>query len=423
VGVGINPLLQYLLPPEARELVEETRDYRQKNFTDLSLEQQLKILKLNRHLFEALYPQLCPKAALKSQTEGYMMIAFSSTHRFYLLKDSKIVVEQQVKKSALNSQRFGFLAGTSDDEIQVSFPIPFAGSSFPGPRSAKYDKRMPWGKYYLCDKGENHFAVSYPNLEDAQRCRVGKEDYQKVYLALKRKACPPKKTRAGGYIEGHALLSGSFRRVRELLADYAYKQYLEQGNSPLGGSALKALQRRLKGDVRQEYFKRDNPNLHVAVSRDWTWGCLAFEFSALDYLLAIVPKGTPLVIYGTAKYFAEEFQGDLSISTLCTEINKTGYGLLLSTPDNSVERLNEILTQLTYKKWLTIAGHKQLTDQIKDDDLKKELRKYVRLTSKYEEQPFSKLTRTQRQNRMILARMLLEFTYPGLSPKRYDFWG
>ena len=111
---------------------------------------------------------------------------------------------------------------------------------------------------------------------------------------------------------------------------------------------------------------------------------------------------------GSPKFIAEEFWSRANIRKLSQAIDKDNYGIKLTAPVGSVERLNELLqTPSFYDKWRKKFPKKELTEDIIY---------LVRETNKYRHLPWSKLTPAQQRNIMLLNRLLLELTYPELCP-------
>jgi hypothetical protein len=107
-------------------------------------------------------------------------------------------------------------------------------------------------------------------------------------------------------------------------------------------------------------------------------------------------------------FAAEEFKSRSMIKKLTAAIEKDKYGIKLTAPHGSVERLNQLLkTPSFYDKWRKRFPKKKLTDEIVY---------LVRATNKYRHIPFSKLTPAQQKLIMLLNRLLLELTYPELCP-------
>lgn len=109
-------------------------------------------------------------------------------------------------------------------------------------------------------------------------------------------------------------------------------------------------------------------------------------------------------------YFIGEFEGIFSVKNLCRVIYSDKYDISLRTPDNSIERLNEILRIPDfYDIWKRKNKRRKLSQIIKN---------MIVSTEKYRGEYFSVLSPEQQQNIMYLNRLLLELSYPE-SPKRF----
>ncbi len=146
-----------------------------------------------------------------------------------------------VSKSLRTLTAFG-----SDGRVLKELPI-VLGSNHEGPKVREGDRRTPEGEYTVCFKNpqsrfRRSFALSYPNLEDANRAltdgRIGVEEYRRIAEAQRRRQIPPWKT-------------------------------------PLGG----------------EIFIHGGREIHEA-----TAGCIAIDSSAVEELYPLVAMGTPVVI-------------------------------------------------------------------------------------------------------------------------------
>lgn len=130
------------------------------------------------------------------------------------------------------------------------------------------DGCTPEGEFYICQKNSQSeyylsLGISYPNKEDATRgLREGiitQRQYEKIMLALRFYEVPP-------------------------------------WNTPLGGAIA----------------------IHGCGSKgDWTLGCIALDNDNIEELYAIVPLGTPVLIYGdmpSARPRLSKGEGDSSLA-------------------------------------------------------------------------------------------------------------
>lgn len=214
----------------------------------------------------------------RKHSEGYAIVVFKKAHKLYLLKDGAVVKNERVLKSELDKRFFGFLNGTEDDEIVFDFPIPLALSvKGLGRRRVVADKFTPEGKYLVCEKNDRKstgftvaLELAYPNLEDAKwglaNGKISKREFNKIKKKLRRGECPPYNTKLGGEIKIH-------------------------------GSGDKYIREREKNkEAFRRWMRSNTPHSRTTTAKDWTWGCIALENSAMFYLYHTVPVGTPVFI-------------------------------------------------------------------------------------------------------------------------------
>jgi len=114
--------------------------------------------------------------------------------------------------------------------------------------------------------------------------------------------------------------------------------------------------------------------------------------------------------YGGDEFVAEEFKdNNFSLEALCQAIGADGFGIEFRTPDNTIERLNEILNLSNfYDLWL---------EKRKGIKPSAECLKLIERTKDDRRQPFSQLSEMQRSNIHRLNRLLLEKSYEKLCPR------
>lgn len=140
------------------------------------------------------------------------------------------------------------------------------------------DGCTPEGEFYICQKNDQSeyylsLGISYPNAEDALRgLREGiitQGQYEEIMLALRFYEVPP-------------------------------------WNTPLGGAIA----------------------IHGCGSKgDWTLGCIALDNDNIEELYAIVPLGTPVLIYGdkpSARLRVSKGEGDSSLNKGHSRNGRTG---------------------------------------------------------------------------------------------------
>ncbi len=210
--------------------------------------------------------------------DGWVILVVKSSHHLYLLRNGTVVPDETALKSELDKRLFGFLEGTADDEMQVTFPFPVALSVVDlKPRRIVSDKRTPEGEYVVCEKNDRAgtgytvaLELAYPNLADATRGladgTISKSDFKRIKKRLRRGRCPPYNTRLGGEIKIHGPPDDTLRELRK--DKEAFRVEMTE-NTPFSGTTT-------------DY--------------DWTWGCVALEPSAMFYLHRVVPVGTVVVI-------------------------------------------------------------------------------------------------------------------------------
>ena len=118
------------------------------------------------------------------------------------------------------------------------------------------------------------------------------------------------------------------------------------------------------------------------------------------------PEPKPKTSFG---FKAREFQGPYTIKALAQAIEADAYEIKTAEPAGSLKWLNEILrTPNFYDIWKTKKKNVFMTE---------EMLRLIRETSGYRHKPFAKLTRLQQLKIIRLNRLLIEATYPLLTPK------
>jgi hypothetical protein len=98
------------------------------------------------------------------------------------------------------------------------------------------------------------------------------------------------------------------------------------------------------------------------------------------------------------------------VEKLCQAIAKEGYPVTLKSADNSVERLNDILTVVNF--------YDIVTAKKKDMDFSKEVSDLVQKTAPYrKERLFANLAFAEQSDIRRLNRLVIEEVYPGEAPK------
>jgi hypothetical protein len=118
-------------------------------------------------------------------------------------------------------------------------------------------------------------------------------------------------------------------------------------------------------------------------------------------------------------YKSTEFKKGFDLGRLSNTILADNYGVSLEAPVGGIKWLNELLRQPDfYDRW------KKAQDKAKDQDkgyreviLSPEILRLIKETAGYRSKPFDKLTKEQKLKIIKLNRLLLEATYPLLSPK------
>jgi len=116
-----------------------------------------------------------------------------------------------------------------------------------------------------------------------------------------------------------------------------------------------------------------------------------------------------------------DFSNVCTIENLCEAINNDNSELSFKEPDNTVERLNEIIRiSNLYDIWLKKAEHVKKMEN-------RNIKRLVEKTSKYRTKHFAQLSPRQQQNVLKLNRLILESVYPECCPKvakvAYSFGG
>ncbi|MCX5812990.1 MAG: hypothetical protein NT178_10660 [Proteobacteria bacterium] len=117
--------------------------------------------------------------------------------------------------------------------------------------------------------------------------------------------------------------------------------------------------------------------------------------------------GKIISTYTAATYFSmDEFQAGV-VGVLSKAIARDGYKIVLQKPDDSIERLNELLQMPNfYDIW-----------REKNKMLSLEAEKLVYETQNYRQKRFSQLSESEAKNIVKLNRLILEATYPNICPK------
>lgn len=98
-----------------------------------------------------------------------------------------------------------------------------------------------------------------------------------------------------------------------------------------------------------------------------------------------------------------------NITLLCSTISRDNYRMQLNLPENTIGWLNEIVTKPDfYSKWFKRKG---------EIDLSPELNKLIGDTHGCRKKKFSELTEEEQGKIKRLNRLLLEQTYPSITPK------
>lgn len=104
-----------------------------------------------------------------------------------------------------------------------------------------------------------------------------------------------------------------------------------------------------------------------------------------------------------------EFKDRYTVNALSQAIKADDYGIPLKSPDNTLQQLNELLrTPNFYDSW---------KEKKKNVFITEEMQRLIHETSGYRDKPFEELTRLQQLKIIRLNRLLIEATYPLLSPK------
>lgn len=108
--------------------------------------------------------------------------------------------------------------------------------------------------------------------------------------------------------------------------------------------------------------------------------------------------------YRYSDFSQGEFKTSKTVISLCQSLNNDRYGIRLDSPDNTIERLNEVIrTPDFYSKWFR---------KNKTANLSPEAASLVTETKGYRKKKFSELTEEEQANIKRLNRLLLEHTYP-----------
>lgn len=125
-----------------------------------------------------------------------------------------------------------------------------------------------------------------------------------------------------------------------------------------------------------------------------------------------IQKNSHPEIRGTTEFTEADFNAPYSVRNLCQAINNDTYKLQLKKPDNTIDRLNEILR---------INDLAQIMDEKYDDEeLPSDVEKLFNKTEKIRTsgESFTKLKNKEKQYILRLNRSLLEIIYPKETPRR-----
>ncbi len=134
-----------------------------------------------------------------------------------------------------------------------------------------------------------------------------------------------------------------------------------------------------------------------------------FDKSGIDRTI-LIEKLKPIARgYRYSNFCGGEFKSKSDIEILCIAINADKYSIKLKHIENSLDRLNEIIrTPDFYSKWFKKRG---------ELDLPQGINELVEDTHDYRNKQFSELTEEEQGKIKRLNRLLLEHSYPLMTPK------
>ncbi|HTV95281.1 MAG TPA: L,D-transpeptidase [Steroidobacteraceae bacterium] len=144
------------------------------------------------------------------------------------------------------------LRACADQEADRSYGVAL-GRNWAADKAVEGDEATPLGEFYVCSKNPRSkfflsLCLSYPNAEDAERGLaaglISREEYAQILSAWQLKRMPPQHTRLGGQI----------------------------------------------------YIHGEDPARRDGAARDWTFGCIALQNSAMQDLYQRTALGTPVII-------------------------------------------------------------------------------------------------------------------------------
>lgn len=150
--------------------------------------------------------------------------------------------------------------------------------------------------------------------------------------------------------------------------------------------------------IRREFFPK---NVHLTIQ-------FGQSSKILDFHLTKDLKYDEL---GSKDFCVDEFRPPLTIEKLCSVINNENYTITLNEPNNTVNRLNELLMIPDFydilqakKPGMNFPNNKKITE-------------LVDKTENYRHKCFSSLINDEQSNIKGLNRLLLEETYPKETPR------
>ncbi|MFH1173608.1 MAG: L,D-transpeptidase [archaeon] len=153
------------------------------------------------------------------------------------------------------------------------YPVPAVFGINEGCKERQGDLRTPEGEYFICTKNDKSeyswfLGISYPNAEDAER----------------------------GLQEG-VITKKEADRIKKKLVEGSYDWYTGLG----GEIGIHTIPHDLVGKV-------------CATCKDWTYGCIAIPYDAMQDLFTQTKTRTPVLIIG------ESYQSSVSApKTLCNQ--------------------------------------------------------------------------------------------------------
>ena len=127
--------------------------------------------------------------------------------------------------------------------------------------------------------------------------------------------------------------------------------------------------------------------------------------------------------WGFADFNNEEFKGIFTIKDLSRAIDSDAYGITSTKPENTVERLNELLETPAFydiwrKKHAEIKLRPEGTMTMELEGKIREANRLIKATRFYRDKPFAKLFYSEKEKIKRLNRFILEITYPQKCPWR-----